>query len=190
MFGTIKTEEQKARSAESQGLLDNLYERINEHGLRPRLREPYKTINRELINDIVHRIDEITDMYYDRVFPDMNDKYKKHNENALLTKRILGNDKMPEASTFDTVLNFVCAVFHFMYAYDNEPHKLFHHCNLWDGVPDSRRKAAWMLCAIRKCDLKYKFMFMYNDENIPSTMERFFSIDDKEIYRLLDLNFP
>lgn len=171
MFGTIKTEEQKALRAESQGLLDKLYERINEH---------YKTINRELINDIVHRIDEITDMYYDRVFPDMNDKYKKHNENALLTKRILGNDKMPEASTFDTVLNFVCAVFHFMYAYDNEPHKLFHHCNLWD----------WMLCAIRKCDLKYKNMFMYNDENIPSTMERFFSIDDKEIYRLLDLNFP
>lgn len=159
MFGTIKNEKQ----------MDKLYERINEH---------YKTINRELINDIVHRIDEITDIYYDRVFPDMCDKYKKHNENALLTKRILNNDKMPEASTFDTVLNFVCAVFHFMYAYDNEPHKLFHHCNLWD----------WMLCAVRKCDMNYKFMFMYNDENIPSTMERFFNIDDKEIYRLLDLN--
>lgn len=78
MFGTIKTEDQ----------MDKLYERINEHGLRPRLREPYKTINRELINNIVHRIDEITDMYYDRVFPDMNDRDKKYNENALLTKRI------------------------------------------------------------------------------------------------------
>ena len=69
MFGTIKTEDQ----------MNKLYERINEH---------YKTINRELINDIVHRIDEITDMYYDRVFPDMCDKYKKQNERALLTKRI------------------------------------------------------------------------------------------------------
>ena len=114
----------------------------------------------------------------------------------------LNNDKMPEPSTFNTVLNFVCAVFHFMYAYDNEPHKLFHHCYLWD----------WMLCAIRECDMKYKFMFMYKaqsaaggalDDNIPSTMERkprrgypearsaerFFNIDDKEIYRLLALNF-
>lgn len=118
----------------------------------------------------------------------MCDKYKKQNERALLTKRILNNDKTPEASTFNTVLNFVCAVFHFMYAYDNEPHKLFHHCNLWD----------WMLCCVRECDMKYKFMFMYKaqsaaggalDENIPSTMERFFNIDDKEIYRLLDLNF-
>lgn len=36
MFGTIKNEDQ----------MNNLYERINEH---------YKTINRELINDIVHR---------------------------------------------------------------------------------------------------------------------------------------
>lgn len=69
MFGTIKTENQ----------MDKLYEKINEH---------YKTINRELINNIVHRIDEITDMYYEYVFPDMCDKYKKHNENALLTKRI------------------------------------------------------------------------------------------------------
>ena len=59
--------------------MDKLYERINEH---------YKTINRELINNIVNRIDEITDIYYNRVFPDMNDRYKKHNENALLTKRI------------------------------------------------------------------------------------------------------
>ena len=78
MFGTIKNEDQRHKVPRAEPL-DKLYERINEH---------YKTINRELINNIVHRIDEITDMYYDRVFPDMNDKYKKHNENALLTKRI------------------------------------------------------------------------------------------------------
>ena len=60
-------------------LMDKLYERINEH---------YKTINRELIKNIVNRIDEITDIYYDRVFPDMCDKFKKQNERALLTKRI------------------------------------------------------------------------------------------------------
>lgn len=150
--------------------MEKLYEKINVH---------YKTINRELINNIVNRIDEITDMYFNYCFPDMNDKDKRQNENALLTKRILKNEKMPEASTFDTVLNFVCAVYHFMYAYDNEPQKLFHHNYIWD----------WMLCAIRKCDMKYKKMFMYQDETIPETMERFFSIDDKEIYRLLDLNF-
>ena len=45
MFGTIKNEDQ----------MNKLYERINEQGLRPRLREPYKTINRELINNIVNR---------------------------------------------------------------------------------------------------------------------------------------
>ena len=78
MFGTIKNEDQRHKVPRAEPL-DKLYERIN---------ESYKTINRELINNIVHRIDEITDMYYDRVFPDMNDKYKKHNENALLTKRI------------------------------------------------------------------------------------------------------
>ena len=161
MFGTIKNEEQ----------MEKLYKKINEH---------YKTINRDLVNDIVNRIDEITDMYFDYCFPDMNDKEKKQNENALLTKRILRNEKLPEPSTFDTILNFICAVFHFIHAYDNEPHKLFHHCNIYD----------WMICAVRKCDMKYKFMFMYNDQTIPSTMERFFNITNQEIHRLLNLNFP
>ena len=78
MFGTIKNEDQSRKAAGAEPM-DKLYERINEH---------YKTINRELINNIVHRIDEITDIYYEYVFPDMNDKDKKHNENALLTKRI------------------------------------------------------------------------------------------------------
>ena len=69
----------QSRQAARAEPINKLYESINKH---------YKTINRELINNIVNRIDEITDMYYNRVFPDMNDKYKKHNENALLTKRI------------------------------------------------------------------------------------------------------
>lgn len=45
MFRTIKTEDQSRFAARAE-LMDKLYERINEH---------YKTINRELINDIVHR---------------------------------------------------------------------------------------------------------------------------------------
>ena len=50
MFGTIKNEDQ----------MDKLYERINEH---------YKTINRELVNKIVHRFNEIIDLLYDFVYP-------------------------------------------------------------------------------------------------------------------------
>ncbi len=153
--------------------MNRLYKRINKE---------YKTITREMVNDIVHRIDEITDLYMDYCFPNLNDKAKRKNENALLTKRILRNEKCPEASTFDTVLNFICAVFHFLYAYDNEPHKIFHHCNIWD----------WMICALREFDsqLKYKEFYLFNDDNIPKEIERFLNIDDYEIYRLLRLNFP
>ena len=78
MFCTIKNEDQRHRVPRAEPL-NKLYERIN---------KSYKTINRELINNIVNRIDEITDMYYNYVFPDMSDKDKKHTENALLTKRI------------------------------------------------------------------------------------------------------
>ena len=42
MFGTIKNEKQSRLAADNPFgvIMDKLYERINEHGLRPRLREP------------------------------------------------------------------------------------------------------------------------------------------------------
>lgn len=148
--------------------LEDLYKRINEY---------YETITREMINQIVHRIDDISDLYFEICYPDLNPQQKRKNENNLLTKRILNNKTINEASTFDTVLNFICAVHHFIWTYDNEPHRLFHHAVLSD----------WMICALRKVDLKWKDTFIYNDDTIPDTVNRFLSIDDDEITRLVCL---
>ena len=146
--------------------MKNLYDRINKY---------YTTVNREMINRIVHRIDEITDMYFEICFPDMNSKQKHKNDNNLMTKRILSNKDINEAATLDTVLNFICAVFHFMFAYKHEPARLFHHSNLFD----------WMICAVRKVDLNKRNMYMYNDNNIPRKVEQFLSISNEEISRLI-----
>ena len=120
--------------------MNKLYIKVNKY---------YKTINRIMIDKIVHRMDEIADMYFNIRFPEMNPKDRSKNENALMTKRILSNKLCQEASTFDTVLNFVCAVHHFMWIYDNEPNRLFNHWNLSD----------WMICANRKVDMKWKDTF-------------------------------
>lgn len=96
--------------------MENLYERVNKY---------YKTVNREMINQIVHRIDDIADIYFDLCHSDLNPQQKRKNENNLLTKRILSNKDINEAATLDTVLNFICAVFHFMYAYKHEPARVF-----------------------------------------------------------------
>ena len=153
--------------------MKNLYKKVNQY---------YKTIDREMIKQIVRRIDEISDMYFNICFPDMNSKQKSKNENNLMTKRILHSKIINEASTFDTVLNFICAVFHFMGAYKHEPHKVFHFCNIYD----------WMICANRKVDLSKRdlskrHMFMYNDNNISDKVEKFLSISDDEIVRLINL---
>ncbi len=150
--------------------MKKLYKQINKH---------YKTINRELVNKIVHRFSEIIDIYYDYMLHVKYDEVTKEKD-LLLPKRILRNEKLPEASTFDTVLTLVDKVFRFMSVYDRKCSELFHFENAQD----------WFYCYnVQKFDMEYKYKYKFNDHNIPSTMERFFNIDDKEIYRLLDLNF-
>ena len=105
--------------------MNKLYKQINKY---------YKTINREMLKQIVKRTDEITDLYYEYVNPNMNDKERRQNENVLLTKRILNNKKCSEVCTFNGVLTFICGIYHFLHAYDYEPNKLFHHCNIWDFI--------------------------------------------------------
>lgn len=150
--------------------MKKLYKQINKH---------YKTINRELVNKIVHRFSEIIDIYYDYMLHAKYDEVTKEKD-LLLPKRILRNEKLPEASTFDTVLTLVDKVFRFMSVYDRKCSELFHFENAQD----------WFYCYnVNKYDMEYKYKYKFNDHNIPSTMERFFNIDDKEIYRLLDINF-
>lgn len=148
--------------------LEKIYKKVNEH---------FETITREMINQIVHQIDYISDMYFEICYPDLNSQQKMKNENNLITKRILNSKNFNEAATFDTVLNFICAVHHFIWTYDNEPHRLFHHSVLTD----------WMICGIRKVNLEEKKYFIYNDDTIPDTVNRFLNIDDDEIKRLIYL---
>ena len=166
----VKTNVKTSISNIKDDKLDKLYKEIHKY---------YKTINREMVNRIVIRTDDIADMYYKYTQPDMNDKERKHIENTLLTKRILNNDKCNEASTFNTVLTFICGVFHFMWAYENEPNKLFNHTNIWD----------YLHCAVHEFNMNKRHMFIFNDDNIPETVKQFLDISDNEIQRLLKLNF-
>ena len=117
-------------------------------------------------------------MYYDFTYSNTGDeemdKANEESKNYLLVKRILRNEKLPEASTFDTVLNLIDNVFCFMFLYDHRCLELFH-------IPLND----WMYC-----NFSSKHHYKFNDYNIPSTMERFFNISDKEIWYLLMLNFP
>lgn len=157
--------------------MKNLYEQINEH---------YETINRELVNKIVHRFNEIIDLYYDFAFSHINDeKEKKEREeekNIHLPKQILRNKELPEASTFDIVLTLIDMVFCFMSKYDKRCFKLFDFSFF--------NKYDWSRFDVRKFDMEWKHHYKFNDYNIPSTVERFFNISNVEIWHLLMLNYP
>ena len=161
--------------------MKKLYEQINKH---------YKTINRELVNKIVHRFNEIIDLFYDFIYPKTdNEKIDKEtykdveeNKNSLLVKRILRNKELPEAATFDIVINLVDMVFQFMSIYDHNCIELFDY-HIFD-------KLTWLRRNIYEFNTERKYEAMFNDSNIPSTMERFFNISDKEIWYLLMLNYP
>lgn len=45
------------------------------------------------------------------------------------------------------------------------------------------------ICVLHNFDMEKSFMFMFNDGNIPETVERFLCISDEEIMELLKLNF-
>ena len=142
--------------------IEKLYETVNKY---------YKTINREMINAIVVRLDNIYDIYEEIMFPNMIDRWKKYNERVILTKRILNSKTNQEPTTLNTILNFICAVHHFIYAYENERDELFKDSNLFDFI----------LCALRDVDLSKREYFIYNDETIPSTVQKFFNISLEQI---------
>lgn len=153
--------------------MKNLYEQINEH---------YETINRELVNKIVHRFNEIIDLYYDFALSHINDEEIEKEKNIHLPKQILRNEELPEASTFDTVLTLIDMVFCFMSIYDNRCFELFKFSFF--------NKYDWSRFDVRKFDMGWKHHYRFNDYNIPSTVERFLNISDREIWHLLMLNFP
>ena len=138
----------------------SVYEKIHKH---------FKTIKRDQLIDIVEKLDKIADIFYDGL--ELNDKDIRQINNNVLTKRILRNDKCPEPSTVDTILSFICAVYHFKYTYDNYPKDLFKHSNLWD----------YILCATHKFDFKNKHMWMFSDEDIPETVEWFLNLPMEDI---------
>ena len=144
--------------------IEKVYATINKH---------FKTINRDMVKKIVYKLDDIADMYYEDKI--MNDKDRKRVENSLFTKRILNNAKEPEPNTVDTVLTFICAVYHFQWQYENEPNKLFNGFNTWD----------FLICANHKFNFERKHMWMFDDDNIPETIEWFLNLPMEEIRKYI-----
>ena len=154
--------------------LDKIYKEINKH---------YKTINREMIKNIVNKMSDIVDVWYE-VMRFKPREIEKNNKN-IIVKRILNNPTCNEASTFDTILNFVGAIHHFMYIYDTEPKKLFHHSNLTDWMICSVFKVRTMYNLLRKKHNEPYMQTYYNDDTIPETYQRFMELSLEEIKSLI-----
>ena len=133
------------------------------------LHEHFKTIKRDQVIDIVKKLDDVADIYFEEL--DLSPKDIKQINNSVLSKKILSNKKCPEPNTTDTILSYICAVYHFKHIYDHYPEELFKHTNLWDYV----------LCASHKFNFKNKRMWIFSDDDIPDTVEWFLSLPIEDI---------
>ena len=144
--------------------LNKVYDIIHKH---------FKTINRELVNKIVMKLDDIADMYFDKF--ELNNKDIHQINNSVFTKKILNNENCPEANTVDTILSFILAVYTFKNTYDYNPNDLFKGSNAYD----------YILCATINFDFKKKHMWCFSDDDIPETVEWFLNLPMDEIKKYI-----
>ena len=140
--------------------IKKVYEQINKH---------FKTINRDDVIAIVKKLDAIADIYFNEYT--LNDKERAQIDSTLLTRKILRNREYPEPNTVNTVLTFICAVYHFKYTYDNYPKDLFKQSNLWD----------YIICANHEFNFDNKHMWMFSDDDIPETVGWFLNLPYEDI---------
>ena len=140
--------------------LKKVYDTINKH---------FKTINRDMLNKIVIKLDDIADMYFDRF--DFNDKDRRQIDNTVFTKRILNNKNCQEANSINTILSFILAVYTFKNTYTYNRENLFKGSNTYD----------YILCATINFDFKKKDRWCFSDDNIPETVEWFLNLPMEEI---------
>ena len=140
------------------------------------INKQYKSITRELVDDIVRKFDDIADVYIHEA-KHLTTKEKESLNDALLTKKILNNGDYNEAASIATILNFILNMFLFMNIYEsNEPERLFKGYVLAD----------WLITTIHKATLSdVKYNKNMNDENIINTFNRFIKITDDDISKLV-----
>ena len=167
MFGKVKTDEQ----------IDKMYEIINDKYL-------IQPIDRFTVDKIIKRIAEITDIYYDTItFINKNDKTRHTFENSCLCYRILNNESCPEASTTNTVLSFLTAVYHFVDG--------FYGINSRKLRPEELIKdfSYLSLCAVFNYDYRDKFKnyWLINDGTLHDVINKFFDITDEQITEYIEI---
>lgn len=139
------------------------------------INKTYKSITRELVDDIVRKFDDIADVYIDNSH--LTTKEKESLNDALLTKKILNNGDHNEAASIATILNFILNMFLFMKIYESdEPERLFKGYTLSD----------WLMTSIHKASLSDVINNPnMNDENIINTFNRFNEITDDDVFDLM-----
>ena len=150
--------------------LNEIYDTINEY---------FPKINKEMVDDIVERFDELADLYYSQY--DLNDKEINKINNSLLMKRILTNKLCNTPNNINTILTFVTAMCKFVYWYNEEPDKLFDHYYIWD----------YLVCAAHKFDLKKKRFDPMKNKYIYEREMWIVSNDDLDevYYEFLNIDF-
>jgi len=136
--------------------IDKAYARINKY---------WKNINRDMVAYIIDKFADIAEIYEETHGQDWSDRDRQQFRNSLLTTKIHNNESLPEAATFNTILSFVVAMYHFLFEFDNN----FSEKAVWD----------YLLCQVHEFSDEMLNQVMFNGKKRYQMI-----IDDEELPKM------
>ena len=107
------------KNATIEAVREKMYADINKYDLI------YDTVDRDLMIDIIDKMIEICNWYFEKRCPNQNGKARSILENNVLCFRIMNNPIDKEPSNRDTVLSLLSAVWAFIHYLHESPEKVF-----------------------------------------------------------------
>ena len=160
--------------------LKKMYKDINEHYL---IYEPIA--NRDLLDLLVKRINEIDELYYKYAIDDKykNEKFRNHFDLTAVTKKIVMNKDMPTPCTLNTVLSILTGIYKWTCWYLSDPQE-FERKRLFN---DANYATLCLTRVYNFVDVEDKKMLVVNQGDLMEKINQFLSISDEEIIKCISL---
>lgn len=85
----------------------------------------YPCINYEMIENIMDKMSDIYELFFEHFAQDFNERLKETERNTFLIYKIRNNKSCPHPVTLNTILSIICCMFHFQFEFTNHTPPIF-----------------------------------------------------------------
>ena len=170
----------------NQKQLERMYNEINKNDL------PHDTINRGLMIEILDKMIQIADWYFDNYCSDIN-KARQIFENNLLCYRIINSKTINEPTSRNTVLSLLGGVWTFVDCLHSCPERLFTDsmfmntiglCSVFEFINkkvDANLERYYKLLGVSDGQPYTSKHYFFNDGTLTKKIQEFLSLDVEKL---------